>query len=76
MLVLPAFYDGNTVRTIDNYTFSKNQKLMITVLDDDEKVEPKHAQQKKSIDRFFETANALNLTSNGQKWTREELYER
>ena len=36
MLVLPAYYDGNSVKTVDDYKFSKNQKLMITVLDEDE----------------------------------------
>ena len=34
MLVIPAYYDGNTVKTVDDYKFSKNQKLMITVLDE------------------------------------------
>ena len=36
MLVLPAYFDGETVKTVDNYKFSKNQKLMITVLDEEE----------------------------------------
>ena len=36
MLVLPAYYDGSSVKTVDNYKFSKNQKLMITVLDESE----------------------------------------
>ena len=27
MLVIPAYYDGNTVRTVDDYKFTKNQKL-------------------------------------------------
>lgn len=36
MLVIPAYYDGNTVKTVDDYKFSKNQKLMITVLDEAE----------------------------------------
>ena len=36
MLVLPAYYDGNSVKTVDDYKFSKNQKLMITVLDENE----------------------------------------
>lgn len=34
MLVLPAYFDGETVKTVDNYKFSKDQKLMITVLDE------------------------------------------
>ena len=36
MLVLPAYVDGETVKTVDNYKFSKDQKLMITVLDEEE----------------------------------------
>ena len=36
MLVLPAYFDGDTVKTVDNYKFSKDQKLMITVLDEEE----------------------------------------
>ena len=36
MLVLPAYFDGETVKTVDNYKFSKDQKLMITVLDEQE----------------------------------------
>lgn len=34
MVSLPAYFDGNTVRTIDTYPFEKNQKLIITILDD------------------------------------------
>ena len=36
MLVLPAYFDGETVKTVDNYKFSKDQKLMITVLEEEE----------------------------------------
>ena len=36
MLVLHAYFDGETVKTVDNYKFSKDQKLMITVLDEAE----------------------------------------
>lgn len=36
MLVLPAYFDGDSVKTVDNYKFSKDQKLMITVLDEEE----------------------------------------
>ena len=36
MLVMPAYFDGETVKTVDNYKFSKDQKLMITVLDEAE----------------------------------------
>ena len=36
MLVLPAYFDGETVKTVANYKFSKDQKLMITVLDEAE----------------------------------------
>ena len=36
MLVLPAYFDGDSVKTVDNYKFSKDQKLTITVLDEAE----------------------------------------
>lgn len=36
MLVLSAYYDGDSVKTVEDYKFSKNQKLMITVLDENE----------------------------------------
>ena len=36
MLVLPAYVEGETGKTVDNYKFSKDQKLMITVLDEAE----------------------------------------
>ena len=34
---IPAYFDGNTVRTLDAYPFVKNQRLIITILDDTEK---------------------------------------
>ena len=76
MLVLPAYYDGNSVKTVDDYKFSKNQKLMITVLDEDEKPLTEVNCQTRPVDNFFELAKSLHLNSNGQKWTREELHER
>ena len=36
MISIPAYFDGNTVRPLDNYTFSKNQKLFILIQDDNE----------------------------------------
>ncbi len=36
MLVLPAYFDGDSVKTVENYKFSKDQKLIITVLDEAE----------------------------------------
>ena len=33
MVSIPAYYDGKTVRTIGDFPFVKNQKLIITVLD-------------------------------------------
>ena len=33
MVTIPAYFDGNAVRTIDAYPFQKNQRLIITVLD-------------------------------------------
>ena len=40
MLVLSAYYDGDNVKTVEDYKFSKNQKLIITVLDDEESEKP------------------------------------
>lgn len=34
MTTIPAYFDGSTVRTLDAYPFEKDQKLIITVLDD------------------------------------------
>lgn len=34
MISIPAYFDGNTVRPIGEYTFEKNQKLLITVLEE------------------------------------------
>ena len=76
MLVLPAYYDGKSVKTIDDYKFLKNQKLMITVLDEEDKQQTVLNQKKRPIDSFFELADSLQLNSKGQKWTRESLHER
>jgi len=38
--------------------------------------EVKVSQEKGSITKLLDLANSLHLTSNGQSWTREELYER
>ena len=37
--------------------------------------EVKVSQEKESITKLLDLANSLHLTSNGQSWTREELYE-
>ena len=76
MLVLPAYYDGKSVKTIDDYKFLKNQKLMITVLDEEDKQQTDLNRKKRPIDSFFELADSLQLNSKGQKWTRESLHER
>ena len=34
MLAVQGFYDGNTVQTIEKIQAKKNQKLIITVLDE------------------------------------------
>lgn len=36
MKSIPAYFDGNTVKTLDDYPFEKKQRLIITVLDDKE----------------------------------------
>ena len=38
MISIPAYFDGNTVRPIGEYTFEKNQKLLITVLDENKDI--------------------------------------
>lgn len=37
MISIPAYFDGNAVRPLDNYTFSKDQKLFILIQDDGDK---------------------------------------
>lgn len=34
MKTLQAFYNGTTIETVEEYPFERNQKLIITVLDD------------------------------------------
>ena len=34
MISIPAYFDGNTVRPIGKYNFEKNQRLLITVLEE------------------------------------------
>jgi hypothetical protein len=34
MISIPAYFDGTAVRPLDDYYFKKNQRLVITVLDD------------------------------------------
>ena len=34
MISIPAYFDGTSVKPLDDYYFKKNQKLVITVLDD------------------------------------------
>ncbi len=38
MLELQGYYDGEAVQTIEKYSFAKNQRLIIKVLDDEETV--------------------------------------
>ena len=50
MTALQAYFDGSAVRTVDAYQFRKNQKLIITVLDDTE-AWAQAAREKQDIDR-------------------------
>ena len=34
MISIPAYFDGNAVKTLETYPFEKNQRLIITILDD------------------------------------------
>lgn len=42
MLALQGYYDGNTVQTLEKIQAKKNQKLIITVLDEFIEEEPEH----------------------------------
>ena len=35
MTTLQAYYNGSSIQTVDDYKFEKNQRLIITVLDND-----------------------------------------
>lgn len=37
---------------------------------------PKLPKEKEALNKLFALADSMHLTSNGQRWTREELYER
>ena len=41
-----------------------------------EKKEEKLTKEQKILQELFAHADSLHLSSNGEKWTREELYER
>ena len=47
MVALQGYYDGNAVRTLEHINAKKNQKLIITVLDEflEEKPEKKKTQR-------------------------------
>ncbi len=37
MITIPAYFDGNAVKPLGNYNFTKDQKLFILIQDDNEK---------------------------------------
>ncbi len=37
MISIPAYFDGSTVRTETEFPFKQNQKLVITVMEDDDR---------------------------------------
>lgn len=36
MTSLQAYFDGNAIKTVENYHFEKNQKFLITIFDESE----------------------------------------
>lgn len=57
---IPAYFDGNTVRTLDAYPFVKNQRLIITILDDTEKEHAEARAQKKDTSFIFAMQGILS----------------
>ncbi len=41
-----------------------------------QKKEPRISKEEQALKEIFARADELHLSSNGEKWTREELYER
>ena len=51
--------------------------LAVTYMNMNEKnKEQKNSKQNEAINKLFALADSMHLNSNGQVWTREELYER
>ena len=51
--------------------------LAVTLMNMNQKEEKtKLSKEKEALDKLFALADSMHLTSNGQRWTREELYER
>lgn len=59
MKTISAYFDGNAVKTVDEYKFQKNQRLLITVLDD--KTERRESDEE-------EIAHRLSLLESLQKY--------
>lgn len=59
MKTISAYFDGNAVKTVDEYKFQKNQRLLITVLDD--KTEGRESDEE-------EIAHRLSLLEGLQKY--------
>ena len=61
MKSIPAYFDGNAVRTLDDYPFEKNQRLIITVLDDKEQdIWQTAAKEKKDTSFIFAMQGILS----------------
>lgn len=54
MVALQEYYDGNAVRTLEHINAKKNQKLIITVLDEflEEKPEKKKTSARGSLGKY------------------------
>lgn len=69
MWTTQAYVTGNSILIEDEALRDfDGQQITVSV------ILPKN--QKRSIDDFLTMAKRLNLHSDGQKWTREELHER
>ncbi|MCR5763928.1 MAG: hypothetical protein K6G00_11160 [Treponema sp.] len=55
MISIPAYFDGNAVKTLGTYPFEKNQRLIITVLDDS----TAWVDEKQDIDRRLSLLDGL-----------------
>ncbi|MBQ3824891.1 MAG: hypothetical protein II811_02010 [Spirochaetaceae bacterium] len=69
MVIVQGIVKGDTVMIQDEkLKVFDGQKITLNVTVDEQK--------KNAAARFFEVANRMHGNSAGQKWTREELYDR
>lgn len=67
MKTLQAYYNGNSIQTVENYKFKKNQKLLITVLNaDDEQKKTDIKTLKGSLSKY---ANPKLIEKESDAWS-------